>query len=98
MDFFADVVGSRNRLEFLEVPFLGAAHMPVCLDSDHKPPSTSRHLPNNNEQLTATHCPYNSSSIETLFQSTGNNESICLAMNPYNQRLDDLFDGDPNIL
>ncbi|KAH8765814.1 hypothetical protein BGZ57DRAFT_901229 [Hyaloscypha finlandica] len=98
MEFLEDV-GSQKTVEFLEVPFLGAAHMQACLDSDHKPHSTSRLLPNNiGEQLTTTHYPPLLPHIGTLFQSTGNNESICLAMNPYNQRLDDLFDGDPNIL
>jgi len=95
MDSFEDV-GSRMRMEVLEL--LGNAHMPVCLDSDHKALSTSRLVPLNNEHLTTTHCPFKPSTSGSLFQSTGNNESICLAMNPYNQRLDDLFDGDPNIL
>ncbi len=97
MDFL-EQVGLRNRLKFLDV--LGAAHMPLCIDSDlnHKPPSISRLLSNNHDQLTTTHCPPTSPYAGNLLLSALNVESICLAMNPYNQRLDDLFDGDPNIL
>lgn len=96
MDFLVENVGSQSQLEILEV--LLGAHMRNDSDPDHKPPSSSRLLPYNHEQLTTTHCPPISLNIGTPLQSTGNIESICLAMNPYNQRLDDLFDGDPNIL
>jgi ubiquitin carboxyl-terminal hydrolase 1 len=97
MDSLVEDVGLRKRLENLEV--LDGTHMPpVCIASDQKPHSTSRLLSINNEQLTTTHCSYNSSSVGPLLQSTDKIESICLAMNPYNQRLDDLFDGDPNVL
>lgn len=97
MESFLGDVGSQERLEIRNVLF-GGAHMPVCNQDDPKPHPSSRLLPNHNDQLTTTHCPYNSSSIRTLLLSTDNIEPICLAMNPYNQRLDGLFDGDPNIL
>jgi ubiquitin carboxyl-terminal hydrolase 1 len=94
-----DDVGLRNRLEIFEV--LGTELCSHACIRRLRPQATltSTLLPtNNNEQLTTTHYPDTFPNLGIVFRSTDNIESTCLAMNPHDQRLHDLFDGDPNIL
>ena len=96
MDFL-EQMGLRNRLEFLDVRVPLTCRVETT-QIRTQATSISRLHPNNHDQLTTNHCPPTSPHVGSLLLSALNIESLCLAMNPYNQRLDDLFDGDPNIL
>jgi ubiquitin carboxyl-terminal hydrolase 1 len=92
MAFLEDV--GKLRLEILDGR--NFAHMSACVHDHKRLTSTFLHA-NNNEHQTTTHYPDTSPNLTIPFQSIDSIESLCLAMNPHDQRLRDLFDGDPNI-